>query len=226
MGWKGSLAYSRRLSRTCRNPLSLDMGWKDKRNMSEVKLFVVAIRFRWIWVEKKEGMVRQLHKGRSQSAFAGYGLKREGMKDSHYKADRRNPLSLDMGWKAAKQQPKNKEKTSQSAFAGYGLKSHTTKPSRPHHTGRNPLSLDMGWKDGKPLSEMKKDPKSQSAFAGYGLKRGEIKPAPEDQYRRNPLSLDMGWKAQRCRCSWRICQSRNPLSLDMGWKDNKNILTW
>ncbi len=35
-----------------RNPLSLDMGWKERTGKSSHPLISVAIRFRWIWVEK------------------------------------------------------------------------------------------------------------------------------------------------------------------------------
>ncbi len=61
----------------------------------------VAIRFRWIWVEKRFGDMFGMFYMESQSAFAGYGLKRWRLK--------LKGLQHSM---------------SQSAFAGYGLKRH------------------------------------------------------------------------------------------------------
>ncbi len=51
MGWKEVECCSLTSQKSCRNPLSLDMGWKSRNH----------------------GRFRQLG-GRSQSAFAGYGL--------------------------------------------------------------------------------------------------------------------------------------------------------
>ncbi len=58
-----------------RNPLSLDMGWKAIGNQGISAVANVAIRFRWIWVEK-------------------WKMWNQKIKDLG-----RNPLSLDMGWK-------------------------------------------------------------------------------------------------------------------------------
>ncbi len=85
-----------------------------------LKYDLVAIRFRWIWVEKKIKNMYTLNVTQSQSAFAGYGLKRSLYKCTQYHdrvairfrwiwvekknelkneihTHRRNPLSLDMG---------------------------------------------------------------------------------------------------------------------------------
>ncbi len=82
-----------------RNPLSLDMGWKGERNATTIFPIRVAIRFRWIWVEKKELFSSVQPPELSQSAFAGYGLKRGVWVVTLALAASRNPLSLDMGWK-------------------------------------------------------------------------------------------------------------------------------
>ncbi len=82
-----------------RNPLSLDMGWKALIVYLKTPLNYVAIRFRWIWVEKYNAAIILLFVFLSQSAFAGYGLKRL-------------PITIRIGT----------IKWSQSAFAGYGLK--------------------------------------------------------------------------------------------------------
>ncbi len=111
----------------CRNPLSLDMGWKAYNFHRIAPMLLVAIRFRWIWVEKAHLNLAMLNPAR------------------------RNPLSLDMGWKVSS-----------------NLWLHC-----PPFLGRNPLSLDMGWKEKlpriKPLLTT-----SQSAFAGYGLKSTKV----------------------------------------------------
>jgi len=84
------------------NPLSLVMGWKGtftKPWRFSKRRKTVAIRFRWIWVGKL--------------LAAG---------SHHQKPFCRNPLSLDMGWKAQSFACTNFMCfTSQSAFAGYGL---------------------------------------------------------------------------------------------------------
>ncbi len=84
-------------------------------------VFPVAIRFRWIWVEKLDLCEVPTQDRESQSAFAGYGLK-SGRTQG--------------GWGGAS--------VSQSAFAGYGLKSERNTLHSPFKVGRNPLSLDMG----------------------------------------------------------------------------------
>ena len=80
----------------------------------------VAIRFRWIWVEKYFIHLAQEFEKRSQSAFAGYGLKSTQLESVGFEA------------------------MSQSAFAGYGLKRITITATEVDGSGRNPLSLDMG----------------------------------------------------------------------------------
>ena len=99
------------------------MGWKGFRAASIFSELPVAIRFRWIWVGSWCSLFGWGVSLLSQSAFAGYGLEEPLPNTKEKPAPRRNPLSLDMGWK--KEEAKNK---------AYSFKS------------RNPLSLDMGWK--------------------------------------------------------------------------------
>ncbi len=153
----------------------------------------VAIRFRWIWVEK----------------FTA--LKFDNMKQC------RNPLSLDMGWKGHFQRLKSNtlksqsafagyglksmpcmtmswnKKLSQSAFAGYGLKSFPTS----HIAEVDNVAIRFRWIWVEKLkwnTVLLLKRKSQSAFAGYGLKRNYFGWNCECKRSRNPLSLDMGWK--------------------------------
>ena len=63
---------------------------------------------------------------------------------------RRNPLSLDMGWKCTQQ------------------------PLLKLLYCRNPLSLDMGWKPAKRILLGGCYSVSQSAFAGYGLEVSQV----------------------------------------------------
>ncbi len=146
MGWKVCMQRSCLLMILSRNPLSLDMGWKGAWCWHTKSRAWVAIRFRWIWVEKKTCTKLGITLSLSQSAFAGYGLK-SGMdrvqthptpgvairfrwiwvEKTHIKfypcnTFRRNPLSLDMGWKVVMLRLMNFTLESQSAFAGYGLK--------------------------------------------------------------------------------------------------------
>ena len=60
----------------CRNPLSLDMGWKSLTSILTVDAIYA-----------------------SQSAFAGYGLEAGIYSSTEITTMCRNPLSLDMGWK-------------------------------------------------------------------------------------------------------------------------------
>ena len=124
MGWKTRMALAKRRSNRCRNPLSLDMGWKDKAEALTVTEFLE----------------------RSQSAFAGYGLEGKLPQSAKIVRTRRNPLSLDMGWK---------HRLNTSAWFGWWC--------------RNPLSLDMGWKNNQTIGGGENVKTSQSAFAGYGL---------------------------------------------------------
>ncbi len=96
-------------------------GLKRGRSSSTYKGRCVAIRFRWIWVEKQFIFLSGWYLDPSQSAFAGYGLKRlvESLGE------------VDLG-------------ESQSAFAGYGLKRRATNLLKDEDYCRNPLSLDMG----------------------------------------------------------------------------------
>ncbi len=75
-------------------------GLKSWHGASNTATTLVAIRFRWIWVEKYKKDKSKESDRASQSAFAGYGLKRV----------------FDMVKGLA-------SSLSQSAFAGYGLKS-------------------------------------------------------------------------------------------------------
>ena len=84
-------------------------------------------------------------------------------------SNRRNPLSLDMGWKKERKDSSGLlNDRSQSAFAGYGLEATSYSVSNTLLQCRNPLSLDMGWKVMKNKTN-KAYLASQSAFAGYGL---------------------------------------------------------
>ena len=85
--------------KNCRNPLSLDMGWKLDMLKTHVYVYsesqsafagygleigdaeelgildpLVAIRFRWIWVGNLARLMQVGLAFESQSAFAGYGL--------------------------------------------------------------------------------------------------------------------------------------------------------
>ncbi len=200
----------------CRNPLSLDMGWKGMmycgwRNcLSSQSAFagyglksdhylhthgldIVAIRFRWIWVEKYILGKRADYRYESQSAFAGYGLKRHNSKENWPNI-----------W------------PSQSAFAGYGLKSCLH--GRRHSLFFVAIRFRWIWVEKLNLIFLiYQKNMSQSAFAGYGLKREYlfcctfffivairfrwiwVEKKEEDLFKqitksRNPLSLDMGWK--------------------------------
>ncbi len=152
MGWKSSSNTTLPDTLFSRNLLSLDMGWKSskwKRNGTKR----VAIRFRWIWVGRVSFLELLPRQMESQSAFAGYGLEEVGS-CTHLPAMLlicRNPLSLDMGWKSLTQDLRSRvETTSQSAFAGYGLEERL-----------------QGY-------TIYFDHMSQSAFAGYGLEELKI----------------------------------------------------
>ena len=73
--------------RNCRNPLSLDMGWKPIMLLQKPTFRGVAIRFRWIWVGSGENL------------------------NEVFQHLRRNPLSLDMGWKKINSLPERKKQT-------------------------------------------------------------------------------------------------------------------
>ena len=103
MGWKNLIKSVLHGVFKCRNPLSLDMGWKTE----------------------KPSFLRPSSK-RSQSAFAGYGLEALNVLVMSTFRNCRNPLSLDMGWKPLVQVEGVNATGSQSAFAGYGLEGLTT----------------------------------------------------------------------------------------------------
>ena len=157
---------------TCRNPLSLDMGWKSEMEVSCAWNKFVAIRFRWIWVGRAITPVQFTRNFfSSQSAFAGYGLEEQAKNSQQVKNNsRRNPLSLDMGWKRGAGVPNRKQNLlSQSAFAGYGLEEEFDVDRD------DPLAASQSAFAGYGLEEEfdvdRDDPlaASQSAFAGYGL---------------------------------------------------------
>ena len=84
---------------------------------------------------------------------------------------RRNPLSLDMGWK-----------TLESISDEAGI-------------GRNPLSLDMGWK----VEQIRGGATCKAVAIRFrwiwvGSKPNRL--VSFTKRSRNPLSLDMGWKPQ------------------------------
>ncbi len=224
-----------------RNPLSLDMGWKVlsksghryqslsqsafagyglKRMEQKVNDInkSVAIRFRWIWVEKDVWHIYSCTGEVSQSAFAGYGLKRIEAGWTTVQSDEcRNPLSLDMGWKGMKLKTVKTLIKSQSAFAGYGLKSRFWILFGKLFG----VAIRFRWiwvEKQYQISVQTLNYVSQSAFAGYGLKRWILYACSALNASRNPLSLDMGWKVRHVSVRPSICACRNPLSLDMGWK--------
>ncbi len=180
-----------------RNPLSLDMGWKVISTLLESAFAHVAIRFRWIWVEKllitKSSGLRYM----SQSAFAGYGLKRNCWRYGNRACNSRNPLSLDMGWKAELLERAGKSSEQVAIrFRWIWVEKSSRKDDWNGSLRRNPLSLDMGWKEiynnCTAIILL-----SQSAFAGYGLKSRTDATTTGRYGCRNPLSLDMGWKVRR-----------------------------
>ncbi len=195
--------------------------WVEKRikRYNSIKSWSVAIRFRWIWVEKWTKFPQGVNKVPSQSAFAGYGLKSKAVWPlqyannivairfrwiwvekqfrSHqcpYSVLSRNPLSLDMGWKADNLGLKSAYFKVAIRFRWIWVekrkvhlpdrsilcvairfrwiwveKSPKTAPWGYHVSSRNPLSLDMGWKAARKFTVIQLE-QSQSAFAGYGLK--------------------------------------------------------
>ncbi len=146
MGWKEPMYIIIALTDGCRNPLSLDMGWKE--NFSKLKI----------------------SHDQSQSAFAGYGLKSKDNSRSSNDGGSRNPLSLDMGWKVKLQiQKENCMKSRNPLSLDMGWKEDKPYEITYWNLGRNPLSLDMGWK-GRKDTQSTSTSWSQSAFAGYGLK--------------------------------------------------------
>ena len=109
----------------------------------------VAIRFRWIWV--------------GRAVFVS--VKKKAW-------NRRNPLSLDMGWKCLKSCPLQ---TSLHC--------------------RNPLSLDMGWKHRYCVRPGRIHYRVAIRFRWIWVGSKNEKIAAKDAaIGRNPLSLDMGWK--------------------------------
>ncbi len=218
-GLKSVFRTSRKFSKKCRNPLSLDMGWKACRSMVTVLAWEVAIRFRWIWVEKGKFTV------------------------NWKRLTSRNPLSLDMGWKVkyvlvtATWQAR-----SQSAFAGYGLK----REKKSHLITYILVAIRFRWiwvEKAVAIKHLKDITNVAIRFRWIWVEKNffsVLKSLPPPC--RNPLSLDMGWKdalkqalqshslvAIRFRWIWveklvdmsddEIEGSRNPLSLDMGWKE-------
>ncbi len=129
----------------------------------------------------------------SQSAFAGYGLKRACLFCNTYALLRRNPLSLDMGWKEQRRHGIGQMRGSQSAFAGYGLKSQPISTSIETYSCRNPLSLDMGWKV-EELIGKKGILCVAIRFRWIWVEKKLSKIQEPRSGCRNPLSLDMGWK--------------------------------
>ncbi len=146
MGWKVMVPVLNTNTNAGRNPLSLDMGWKDGKVEPNINLFGVAIRFRWIWVGKLErgeklgfpkGVAirfRWIWVGKNEgTAISGQSFKvairfrwiwvgKFWFVGCVYCGGCRNPLSLDMGWKASSGVVRVKPGClSQSAFAGYGL---------------------------------------------------------------------------------------------------------
>ena len=133
----------------CRNPLSLDMGWKRVPNQYgwnqacqsqsafagyglEEKYIIafvlgiipVAIRFRWIWVGRDNANDHFIkYKNGRNPLSLDMGWKSQIVANQGNWPQGRNPLSLDMGWKSAYGR----------TILGGAL-------------SRNPLSLDMGWK--------------------------------------------------------------------------------
>mgnify|MGYP000408297819 CR=1 FL=1 len=130
----------------CRNPLSLDMGWKRYCTYYGVFEPVVAIRFRWIWVGREAALNNSNSNFPSQSAFAGYGL--EDFKYIHrvFHFTCRNPLSLDMGWKSWNYHTVDKGLTVAIRFRWIWVGSDNKEEFEVDKGCRNPLSLDMGWK--------------------------------------------------------------------------------
>ncbi len=153
----------------CRNPLSLDMGWKSTSRYLSGVLYGVAIRFRWIWVGRQPTYSCSWRTQGSQSAFAGYGLEVGDITSRHFLGN----VAIRFRW----------------IWVGSRLPNLT----RRYSMGRNPLSLDMGWKNLRNCLFTKTEEKvairfrwiwvgrlvvclllrkmygSQSAFAGYGL---------------------------------------------------------
>ncbi len=180
----------------CRNPLSLDMGWKAVKKQKKSFFTWVAIRFRWIWVEKGD-------------PWWGAAL---------FPASR-NPLSLDMGWKVWKMKIKAKYSTVAIRFRWIwvekwrrvlGRKEANTvairfrwiwvekkelgHPPLSASFGRNPLSLDMGWKVFHNVFQL--------SISTVAIRFRWI-------WVEKSIRYHMVW--------WNSC--RNPLSLDMGWKE-------
>ncbi len=159
----------------CRNPLSLDMGWKDsKKNIVTCKLHFVAIRFRWIWVEKEQAIeVVEAVAGRNPLSL-DMGWKDWKTSSLRLRTRCRNPLSLDMGWKEATSLTLLQNVLSQSAFAGYGLKSFKNLPR--HRVSTVAIRFRWIWVEKLNRNAAVCTPvESQSAFAGYGLKRLKTK---------------------------------------------------
>ncbi len=157
-------------SNSRRNPLSLDMGWKVtfvveslflivsqsafagyglKRNIPMLNniVLVVAIRFRWIWVEKWSRKSVWTSTFWSQSAFAGYGLKRESNTVAEPFLFGRNPLSLDMGWKGSIVTLHYNDGSVAIRFRWIWVEKSERNIPQHLRVSRNPLSLDMGWKE-------------------------------------------------------------------------------
>ncbi len=146
MGWKD---WNRtvRNPRTSRNPLSLDMGWKDV-----------------LWHYSGHLLTR------SQSAFAGYGLESPLYRTRRLRTVSRNPLSLDMGWKRYLPSAKKPCRCSRNPLAlDMGWKRAARKRTTRQCLSRNPLALDMGWKSRMVIGGESKTNMSQSACAGYGM---------------------------------------------------------
>ncbi len=131
----------------------------------------VAIRFRWIWVEKGNCVSSGTSWNRRNPLSLDMGWKEKSLNVSKSAPPCRNPLSLDMGWKVINALGKIAvPEKSQSAFAGYGLKRSA------ECFGRWNLWVAIRfrwiWVEKFWWSRSSREclPRSQSAFAGYGLK--------------------------------------------------------
>ncbi len=148
MGWKEDWVYVFKQFFQSRNPLSLDMGWKDGMNIEEINHQTgrnpLSLDMGW---KDSVAFWWSWYTRESQSAFAGYGLKRS-------EADKIQKRLI----------------RSQSAFAGYGLKREADKTQRVAKL----VAIRFRWiwveKGYIRVLELLRH-KSQSAFAGYGLKR-------------------------------------------------------
>ena len=97
-GLEESLLYLLEHGLPGRNPLSLDMGWKQYCIiMADEK--DVAIRFRWIWVGSAISINSQRIVTSRNPLSLDMGWKSQSSSMALANSKCRNPLSLDMGWK-------------------------------------------------------------------------------------------------------------------------------